>query len=200
MTTANGVLVLNRNWTAIHVCSIQRAIGLLVQDLAQVVTEDYQTYSFNSWRELSQHVAIDGNQFIHATNFRLVVPEVILLTRFHKVPPRAVKFNRRNIYIRDNFTCQYCGAKPGREQLTIDHIVPKSRGGRSDWENVVLACQGCNAQKGSKLLSHTPLKLAKKPAKPHWLTIVRYTLKGNNRPVWQKFVDMAYWSVDLEQD
>lgn len=197
---SQGVLVLNRNWLAIHVCSIQRAISLLVQDLAQVVTEDYQTHSFNSWRALSAHVEADGNQFIHAPSFRLMVPEVILLTGFHRVPPRAVKFNRRNIYLRDHFMCQYCGCKPAREELTIDHVLPRSRGGRSEWENVVLACQSCNARKGSRLLTEINMKPMRKPVKPHWLTIIRHNLKGQDRPVWQKFVDSAYWNVDLEQD
>lgn len=197
---SNGVLVLNRNWTAIHVCGVQRAISLLVQDLAQVVSDDFQTHDFTSWRDLSQHVEEEGNRFIHSPSFRLMVPEVILLTRYHRIPPRAVKFNRRNIYIRDNFTCQYCGCKPGREDLTIDHVHPRSRGGRSEWENVVLACQRCNAKKGSRLLEEAPMNLLRPPRKPHWLTVVRHTLKSQNRPAWQRFVDMAYWNVDLDQD
>ena len=198
---SNGVLVLNRNWMAIHVCSLQRAMSLLVQDLAQVVTEEYETYNFHSWRELSAHVEQEGNQFIHSPNFRLIVPEVIILTRFHKAPPRTVKFNRRNIYLRDNFTCQYCGCQPPRDKLTIDHVVPRSKGGRSEWENVVLACQSCNAKKGNRLLGkETSMNLHRSPRKPHWLSIIRDTLRGHNRPTWQKFVDMAYWNVDLDQD
>lgn len=197
---SNGVLVLNRNWMAIHVCSVERAIGLLVQDLAQVVTADYRTYNFNSWRALSAHIAEDGNHFVHAPNFRLAVPEVVLLTRFHRVPPRIVKFNRRNIYLRDGFTCQYCGRKPPKEELTIDHVVPRARGGRSEWENVVLACQRCNARKGSRLVDEIPMHLHRQPQKPHWLSIVHHSMKGHDRPMWQKFVDTAYWTADLEQD
>ncbi len=197
---SNGVLVLNRNWMAIHVCSVPRAVSLLVQDLAQVVTEDYRTYNFNSWRDLSVHIETEGNRFIHSPTFRLAVPDVILLTRFNRVPPRVVKFNRRNIYLRDHFMCQYCGTKPVKEELTIDHVVPRSRGGRSEWENVVLACQRCNAKKGNRLLPDLPMALRKQPRKPHWLSIVRHSMKGQNRPVWQKFVDAAYWNADLEQD
>jgi len=184
---------------AIHVCSVQRAIGLLVQDLAQVVTEDYQTYNFTSWQSLSAHVATEGNQFIHAPGFRLMVPEVILLTQFNRVPPRSVKFNRRNIYLRDNFTCQYCGTKPPREELTIDHVVPRSRGGRSSWQNVVLACQKCNARKGNRRLEEFNMGLRKQPKKPNWTSIVRHSMKRHNRPVWRKFVDQAYWNADLEE-
>lgn len=196
---SNGVLVLNRNWMAIHVCSLQRAISLLVQDLAQVVTDDYQTYDFDSWLEVSEHVARSGNQFINSPNFRLAVPDVIILTRFHRIPPRTVKFNRRNIYIRDNHTCQYCGARPSREELTIDHVVPRSKGGRSEWENIVLACQSCNAKKGNRLLDDTSMKLSRPPRKPHWIGIVSHMLKCQERPSWQRFVDMAYWNVDLRE-
>lgn len=197
---SNGVLVLNRNWLAIHVCSVERAISLLVQDLAQVVADNYQTFNFSSWRELSQRAEQEGARYIQAPTFRLLVPDVILLTGFHRVPPRIVKFNRRNIYVRDNYTCQYCGAKPTREELTIDHVHPKSRGGRSEWENVVLACQDCNARKGSHLLGEINMNLARPPRKPHWLTIVRHTLRGHDRPTWQKYVDTAYWNADLDQD
>ena len=196
---SGGVLVLNRNWMAIHVCSVQRAIALLVQDLARVVTEEYQTHNFTSWAELSAHVQAEGNQFLHSPSIRLMIPEVILLTRYNRLPPRLVKFNRRNIYVRDHFTCQYCGRKPPREDLTIDHVLPKSRGGRSEWENVVLACQRCNAKKGSMLLEHAPMQLIRVPKRPHWLAIIRQAMKGAERPLWQKFVDVAYWNVDLEE-
>jgi 5-methylcytosine-specific restriction endonuclease McrA len=195
-----GVLVLNRQWTAIHVCSVRRALSLLVEDMAKVVTEDYRTHDFNSWAALSAYVAEDGNKFVRTPRMRILVPEVILLTRYGRVPPRTVKFNRRNIYLRDSYTCQYCGARPAREELTIDHVLPRSRGGRSNWENVVLACQGCNARKGDRLYHEVGMKLAKVPRRPHWFSMLQTTLRGPERPIWQKFVDVAYWNVELEQD
>lgn len=197
---ANGVLVLNKNWVAIHVCSLERAISLLVQDLASVVGKDYQAYDFSSWMELSSEVQAEGNRFIHAPSFRLMLPEVILLRGFGKVPPRSVKFNRRNIYLRDGFQCQYCGSKPPREVLTIDHVVPRARGGRSVWENVVVACQSCNARKGSRLLKDIAMNLARPPKKPHWMMIVRHSMRDAQRPLWEKFVDKAYWNAELDQD
>lgn len=201
----NGVLVLNRNWQAIHVCSVNRAIALLVQDLAYVVTENYETYNFDSWRSFSQAAeeaeAMGRSvRYIHSPSFRLRVPDVILLTRYTRVPPRTVKFNRRNIYLRDNYQCQYCGCKPCREELTIDHVNPRSRGGRSTWENVVLACQDCNSRKGSKLLPIKGMALLKQPKKPHWLAVVRASMRGPDRPAWSRFVDVAYWNADLDED
>ncbi|CAN5381163.1 HNH endonuclease [soil metagenome] len=197
---SQGVLVLNRNWLAVHVCSVRRALALLCQDYARVVAADYQIHDFASWRELSTHVGREGNQFIHTPNFQLLVPEVILLTGFTRMPPRTVKFNRRNIYMRDHYTCQYCGVKPAKEELTIDHIVPRSRGGRSTWENVVLACQRCNSIKGSMLPNEAAMALTKPAKRPHWMSTLRNTLKGPERPIWQKFVDAAYWHVALEEE
>ncbi len=195
-----GVLVLNRHWTAVHICSVRRALILLFQDLAKVVTDDFQTYDFHSWRELSSHVAEHGNQFIRTPAFKLLVPEVILLHGFQRVPPRTIKFNRRNIYLRDNYTCQYCGRHPRREDLTIDHIIPRSRGGRSTWENVALACLPCNVRKGCRTPEEAGMKLLTAPRRPHWLATLRHALQGPPRPIWQKFVDAAYWEVALEED
>ncbi len=195
---SQGVLVLNRNWMAVHVCSVRRALSLVVQDYARIIADDYQIYDFNSWRELSKRIEHEGNDFIRTPSFRLLVPEVILLTVFGRMPPRTVKFNRRNIYVRDHHTCQYCGTKPPREELTIDHIVPRSRGGRSTWKNVVLACQSCNSRKGNQTLEKSGLTLVRPPKKPHWMATLRNTLRGPDRPLWQKFVDAAYWNVTLE--
>jgi 5-methylcytosine-specific restriction endonuclease McrA len=197
---SDGVLVLNRNWSAVHVCTVKRAITLLFQGYARVVGNDYQIHDFESWRQVSQHVEKAGNEFIHTPSFPILVPEVILLTGFGKMPPRTVKFNRRNIYMRDHYTCQYCGVKPHREELTIDHIIPRCRGGRSTWENVVLACQSCNSAKGSMLAEEAGMQLARTPRRPHWLSTLRSTLKGPERPIWQRFVDAAYWNVALEEE
>ncbi len=197
---SQGVLVLNRNWIAVHVCSVKRALTLLCQDYARVIGDDYQIHDFQSWRELSQAVEQNDNRFIHTPSFRLLVPDVILLTGFSRMPPRTVKFNRRNIYMRDHYTCQYCGIRPHKEELTIDHIIPKSKGGKSTWENVVLACQKCNTKKGSYSLKDCGMKLLREPKRPHWLATLRNTLKDPARPIWQKFVDAAYWNVALDQD
>lgn len=197
---SQGVLVLNRNWIAVHVCSVRRAITLAVQDYARIIGDDYQIHDFASWRDFSQAVANNGNEFVHTPTFRVLVPQVILLTTFSRMPPRTVKFNRRNIYMRDSYTCQYCGCRPSKEQLTIDHILPRSRGGKSTWENVVLACQSCNTKKGSKLYREAGMKLRRPPKRPHWLSTMRATLCGPDNAVWQRFVDAAYWNVTLDEE
>ena len=190
------VLVLNKHWLAIHVCQARRAFGLLYQDLARVVTEEYQVHDFESWKDLSRFA--DG-EIIHTPTFQLLIPEVILLRRYGKYPKHYVKFNRRNIYQRDRFRCQYCGDRLPREDLTIDHIIPRSRGGRSTWTNVVLACSRCNARKGDNLLSQCNMKLIREPGEPHWSTIMRRSMSEEDHALWRKFVDVAYWNVQLEE-
>ena len=193
---SRNVLVLNKHWTAIHVCSVRRAFALLYQDLARVVTEEYCVHDFSSWRDLSEYAKTN---IIHTPNFQLMVPEVILLRRYGHFPKYYVKFNRRNIYQRDNFTCQYCGKNFSREDLTIDHVIPKSRGGKSNWTNVVLACGPCNAKKGSRLLRECRMKLLRNPYEPHWSVIMRRSMINEEHAIWRKFIDIAYWNTILEE-
>lgn len=193
-----NVLVLNRHWTAVHVTSARRALILLYGDHARVVTEDFATHDFESWRDLSR--AAESVRKVSTPTFQIAVPEVIMLTRFHKLPPRQVKFSRRNIYLRDNYTCQYCGKIPAREELTIDHIIPRSRGGKTTWENVVLACIRCNTKKGSKLPHEAGIKLLSTPTRPHWLACSLFSQRTPDSSLWQKFIDSAYWNTPLEQE
>jgi len=191
-----SVLVLNKHWLAIHVCSARRSFSLLYQDLARVVTEEYEIHDFESWKDISR--GAEG-RFIHTPNYKLLIPEVILLRRYGKYPKRCIKFNRRNIYQRDHFTCQYCGRRLPREDLTIDHIIPRSRGGKSTWENVVLACSSCNALKGNHSLSRCKMTLIREPREPHWSTVMRRSMNREDHKLWLKFIDVAYWNVTLEE-
>jgi len=195
-TINRNVLVLNRHWMAIHVCTARRAFSLLYQDLARVVTADYELHDFNSWRDVSRYA---NGPAITTPAFQILVPEVILLRRYGKMPRRNVKFNRRNIYQRDQFTCQYCGRALPRGELTIDHIIPRSRGGKSTWTNVVLACSPCNLEKGDRLLSECHMTLIKKPDEPHWSVMMRQSLGNEDHRLWRKFIDVAYWNVPLEE-
>ena len=192
---SQGVLVLNRNWVAVHVCNVRRAISLVCQDMARVVASDYRIHDFDSWRELSLHVQAHGDQYIHTPNFRILVPEVILLTGFNRMPPRTVKFNRRNIYMRDHYTCQYCGVQPGGDELTIDHVVPRAQGGISSWTNCVLACVACNKRKADRTPAQAGFRLRKPPVRPAWKPL--YAAPSMRIASWDKFVSEAYWNVTL---
>lgn len=192
-----SVLVLNRHWVAVHITSARRALILLYSDHARVVTEDYAVHDFDSWRELS--MAMKSVKKIATPAYQIAIPEVIMLTEFSKFPPRQVKFSRRNIYLRDNYTCQYCGTVPPRDELTIDHVIPRSRGGKSVWENVVLACMRCNMKKGNRLPEEAGLKLLSKPQKPHWLACTSFHTRPQAHSLWQRFLDNAYWNVPLKE-
>lgn len=192
-----SVLVLNRHWTAVHVTSARRALVLLAADHARVVADDYAVHDFQSWREVSEF--LEEAARIATPSFQIAIPEVIILRNFHRFPPRQVKFSRRNIYLRDNYTCQYCGVMPPKDELTIDHVLPRSRGGRSTWDNVVLACIRCNTRKGSHLPHEASMKMLTQPHKPHWLACSQFNFRAQERSMWQRFLDNAYWNLPLKE-
>jgi 5-methylcytosine-specific restriction endonuclease McrA len=193
-------LVLNRNWQPVNVATVARALVLLWNESARVVDPaDYQTYTWEDWSRLRPR---DGERFIQAVRFRLRVPEVVTLSEYDRLPSAAVTFSRRNIFKRDRFTCQYCGAQPGSEELTLDHVIPRSQGGESRWENCVLACLACNKRKADRTPEQAGMRLRHKPVRPDQPSV------GARNPVyafhdvriesWSKFVSEAYWNVELE--
>ncbi len=193
------VLVLNKYWVAVHVCTVRRALTLVFEEMARIVCDDFQTYDFESWRELSAYAA-GADPVVHTPNFQLLLPRVIVLAKYQNYPPRSVKFNRRNIFIRDNHTCQYCGRRAPKDDMTIDHIIPKSRGGRTVWENIVLACTHCNTKKGSKLPAECHMHPRTPPRKPNWFETLYTMPSEGDLSLWQKFVDIAYWETKLHHD
>jgi len=120
-------------------------------------------------------------------NLSICVPEVIALRTYDGYPARGVAFTRRNLYKRDSHTCQYCGKRPGVEDLTIDHVLPRSRGGPSSWENCVTACRPCNARKANRLAHELNLTLTRPPAAPRWLGGLD-PASVRARPLWQRFL------------
>ncbi|RLE10877.1 HNH endonuclease [Candidatus Aerophobetes bacterium] len=196
------VLVLNKLWQVIDVCSVRRAICLLYLRHAQVVLKEggsFYTFGFEEWRDFSQNSA-DNGDVIRTITYKIKVPRVILLMIYDKLPPREVKFTRRNIYRRDKNTCQYCGKTFRPEELNIDHVVPLSRGGKDTWENVVCSCISCNLRKGNKTLKEAGMRLIRKPKKPEWGTFIKENLANIKEESWKSFLDVAYWNVELDQD
>ncbi|MCH8332940.1 HNH endonuclease [Candidatus Sumerlaeota bacterium] len=189
------VLVLNKHWLAVHICTVRRAVSLLYQDLARVVTEDYQTFDFESWIERDTSNGASSRLFIGTPSFRLILPHVIVLQRYQRSPPRAVRFNRRNIYLRDRYQCQYCGQTPGRADLTIDHVIPRSRGGRSVWQNVAVACTVCNTKKGNRLPAECGMVPRVTPKRPSWMTTLRVIPTSAERSAWGRFIDSKCWQT-----
>jgi 5-methylcytosine-specific restriction endonuclease McrA len=188
-------LVLNRSWQPVGVAPVSRSLVLLWNDNARVVNpQDYRLYTWADWAEL---IPREDELFIQAVRMRLRVPEVVALTKYDRLPTNAVTFSRRNIYKRDRYTCQYCGAQPGTEELTVDHVIPRAQGGISTWENCVLACVGCNKRKADRTPDQAGMPLRKKPVRPMWRPL--YATRDVRIDSWSRFVSEAYWNVELEE-
>jgi 5-methylcytosine-specific restriction endonuclease McrA len=191
---ADRALVLNRSWTAITTTTVRHALVLAYRGVARIICpETYQAYEFSDWTELSSR---NGEPAIYTPFLRIRVPEIIVLTRYNGFPKKGVSFSRRNIYRRDAYTCQYCGARPGSELLSIDHVVPRSRGGTSTWENCVLACLDCNRKKANRTLTQSGLTLLREPVRPEWSGALEISL-GRRKASWEKFISERYWNIEL---
>jgi 5-methylcytosine-specific restriction endonuclease McrA len=196
---SSDVLVLNKQFYAIHITSWQRALTLVYLDHAHVVDEEYRTYSFADWRALSSEMSKDPAGVITTPQFKMAIPEVIVLKAFDKLPECDIKFTRRNIYEHYAYRCCYCGKKFSTENLNLDHVVPKSRGGATDWSNIVTSCIPCNLRKGSRLPDEARMKLLISPNKPRWKGRQSLVLRASFkvRQSWQRFVDNVYWNSEL---
>jgi 5-methylcytosine-specific restriction endonuclease McrA len=181
-------LVLNRSWQPIHVTTVVRALVMLWNDSAKVVDpEDYQLYGWEEWMTLAPPA---GAPCIRTPRVRLRVPEVVALQQYDRIPLAAVTFSRRNVVKRDHHTCQYCGAQPGVEDLTVDHVLPRSQGGQSSWINCVAACMECNARKANRTPDQAGMRLKRAPTRPEWKPF--YALHGPGHEFrltsWDKFL------------
>jgi len=200
----SSVLVLNRLYMAVNVVSARRAFVLLCKEVAEVVAvEDdrYNSYNFENWIDVSRardRWQDNGFEWVRAVSFDIMVPKVIRLLFYDRLPHTRVKFNRRNIFARDENRCQYCGGRFPTSELSLDHVIPRSRGGRNTWENVVCSCARCNARKGGRLPEEAALSLYRKPAKPRRSPVIRLKLRSSKYESWKQFLDNAYWSVELK--
>jgi len=196
------VLVLNRLWQAVNVCTARRAITLLFEGHAQAVLAasdgSFQTYNFREWHDFSQQES--HPECIRTVSFRIRVPRVILLLLFDRLPKKEVKFTRHNIFERDRNTCQYCGRVFDRKDLNLDHVIPRDRGGPTSWENIVCSCVACNTLKANRTPQEAGLRLIRKPKRPKWRPFVQINLGLHYDESWKHFLDIAYWNVELRED
>ncbi len=163
------VLILNQTFEPLHVCSARRAVILLFTGKAERVE--------------------DTTRVIRSPSTALVLPSVIRLHRFVRKPARpTIAFNKKNILKRDAHTCQYCG-RNGGERMTIDHVIPKSLGGRTVWENVVSACRTCNLKKGNTPLDEAGMHLLRRPTKPLSFFYLGILAHASQRyEIWRKYL------------
>jgi 5-methylcytosine-specific restriction endonuclease McrA len=158
-------LVLNLDYSPITVCSAQRAFLLVFLNKAELIKEN----GTNSFRSVDQVYPM---------------PAVIKVKRYINVPYKGVVLTRENVFKRDSYTCQYCGTT---KELTLDHLIPKAKGGQTSWNNLVTACKKCNSQKGDFSLEQTNMKLSFRPYKPSYVMYLK-DMSGNNYDEWKPFL------------
>ncbi len=163
------VLVLNATYEPINVTAVRRAIVLVLKGVA--ITEE------------------EDGSFVHASRFAVRVPSVIRLAEFRKIPHQTRALSRKNILLRDRYMCQFCGRVLPAHELTLDHVIPRSRGGHTDWDNLVACCHSCNNLKGDRLPEEAGLKLLR-PPRPFTLHTSRQIMRmmGHSDERWRKYL------------
>lgn len=201
--------MLNAHYMALRVISARRAFSLLFKEdvnarpIAEIVhVEDgrYVSYNFADWAELSRFRRTfqpDENDWIRTVHFDIAVPRIIRVLTYNRVPRQQVKFNRRNIYARDRNRCQYCGKRFATADLSLDHVVPRSQGGGTTWENLVCCCLRCNVRKGGRTPEQASMRLISQPVKPARSPVISIKLSEARYRSWKQFLDHAYWNVEL---
>lgn len=195
-------LVLNKNWTPVGTVTLQRAITMLFKEeddgapKAKIIDPaSYQAFTWEDWSKLQPEMTDDK---IAGSNMFFRVPEIILLSKYEKLPRPKIHFSRRTLWKRDKKTCQYCGVKPKDDQISIDHVLPRAQGGQTTWENCVLCCVPCNRKKADRQPHQCGMKLLSVPKKPA-TNLFKYDTVV---PIesWKAFLGAAYWNCELEND
>ena len=163
-----NVLVLNASYEMLNVTRWQRAVCLVFSGKAEMLEAC-------------------GDRLLHSSRMSLPMPSVIRMNYYVKKPRMMVPFSRSNVFLRDRFTCQYCGAGHKASELTLDHVVPRAAGGDTCWENVVTACRRCNTIKGDRLPDQAGMRPARNPRAPHFAPSLNHSFRAE----WEKYVPYA---------
>ena len=180
------VLLLNRHFAPVSVATVRRSFVLLYGGAARAVDQDGETYDFDAWLNMPIRGNDDG---IPTVGGAVRVPRVLHLLRYDRTPRASVRLTRRNLMIRDQYQCQYCGRRPNQRDLNVDHVLPRSRGGLDSWENLVVSCRACNLRKGRRTPPEAGMKLLSTPHHPRWSTATQIRLVIREPFVeWQPFL------------
>ncbi len=198
-----SVLVLNRFYVPVHVVQVRRAICLLFRDLAEVIHVEngqFFNYDFARWVELSEMLCEEPDahsDWIYSIRFPLQVPRIIRLFDYDRMPRKTLRFSRRNVFARDGYRCMYCCKRFPMHQLSLDHVVPRSRGGPTDWENVVTSCVHCNGKKGGRTPREAQMGLLRQPERPKRSPLLSSKLRNPKYFAWKVFLDSDSASVEV---
>lgn len=192
MKTANSykpdVLVLNRVWLPIHIIDWGKAMSLVYQEKCKSLDRDCIPYTFDQWKQFTLQ-NLQHYPFVQTVNYPVAVPEIIVSVSFDRLPRREVKYSRQNVFSRDHFRCVYCGNRFKRDQLTLDHIIPRSQGGKSTWDNTVSSCFKCNQRKADRTLKDAGMSLLIQPTKPKWISpLQNVNIETHPCKSWEHFI------------
>ncbi len=166
------ILVLNRLWQAVNIVGVKRAFSLLMQDHAQVINTidgEFRVMTGTEWLEFSlEKPPRKDSDCLHTVRMKVRIPSVLLLRGYDRIPAKEVKFNRRAVFERDGYVCQYCGGHFHEKELNLDHVIPRDMGGKTSWENIVTSCIPCNTRKANRLPHKAGMHLKKHPKRPRW--------------------------------
>lgn len=189
---------------AVRIVNIKRAINLLCKELAEVIVCEkgqYANYDFSSWVEISQlekEFSPDEHDWLHTVKTSIAVPRIVRLLFYDRLPRGKVKLNRQNIFARDSNHCQYCGKRFSTNELSLDHVIPRTLGGLATWENLVCSCLTCNTKKGGRTPAQAKMKLIARPVKPTRSPVLNLNFTDSRYRSWKQFLDHAYWTVELK--
>lgn len=186
-----SVLILNKSYYAFQITTWQKAISLLYQDHADIVDLDYVRYTFSEWLKYSNTLSTNHKGFVHSSTMRLAIPEVIILKTYDKLPFSEVRFSRNNLHEHYSYKCCYCGKKYSKDKLTLDHVLARSHGGKTEWGNIVLACVECNRLKSDKSVEEVGYTMHYTPSKPEWKSPLFKYIRNNVHlnPSWINFLE-----------
>ena len=186
-----NTLVLNRLYIPIHIITWKRAVSILYQGLGSSLDLDFIPYNYDEWIKLSTSPTFDETyyNYIHSVSTTIAVPDILVLKEFAFIPKRDTKYSRQNIFHRDEKKCAYCGKKFTIDDLTIDHIVPKSHGGKNTWMNTITACKACNNKKDDRTPDEAHMPLLYDPREPRWTdTFSNVVNNPDMRESWKPFM------------
>ena len=192
------VLVLNRNFTPVHIVAWQKAMSQLIQDNARAIDYDYIVYDFEDWLVFSE--VDETYPKVLTVKHKISLPEIIVLKHYDRLPYRDVKYSRQTLFQRDNYACAYCGNIFDKKDLTVDHVVPRVQGGKTHWNNTVSSCFPCNSRKAGRTPEEAKMKLLHKPKAPKWISPLSKIKPDHPCKSWVKFLDKTLVKIGAKND
>ncbi len=179
------VLVLNRNYLPVRITTARRALMMMYVGAARALDAEHEPYDFTAWKTARP---VNGEEMIRTSGGQLMIPRLVLLSRYSQLPLATLRLSRRNVLLRDNYCCQYCGRQLAPGDLDLDHVIPRSRGGTTTWENLVASCRACNLRKGNATPEEAGMKLLGRPFRPSWRTTVQLASVSRRFQEWEPFL------------